>query len=275
MTSSASISPTTAKSLDSTDTTVAFLKVNDHQYVELLSDRPEPLTRISLPTPRTSSATSASSPTTLEQMRLYLASKGIEVPARSQSHPHRRPCLLHQRPRRHPDRVLPTPARQRRSPGRWKIPLAHPHLRAHLPHRLPRREHSARSRLLRQHPRLPGDLARCLQSRPNSVGSTCAFPTGPTTSNSCSTALSPPPTAAATTSPSRSPTSPPPSPPSSPAPPSPPMASPSTSTLGNNGKRQVNLFDPDGTRVELMEPVTADGKPVPSSTAPPPPPAHP
>lgn len=39
---------------------------------------------------------------------------------------------------------------------------------------------------------------------------------------------------------------------------------------GVNGKRQANLFDPDGTRVELMEPNTADGKPVPSSTAPPP-----
>jgi catechol 2,3-dioxygenase-like lactoylglutathione lyase family enzyme len=39
---------------------------------------------------------------------------------------------------------------------------------------------------------------------------------------------------------------------------------------GVNGKRQLNLFDPDGTRIELMEPKTADGKPVPSSTAPPP-----
>ncbi len=39
---------------------------------------------------------------------------------------------------------------------------------------------------------------------------------------------------------------------------------------GVNGKRQLNMFDPDGTRVELMEPFTADGKVVPSSTAPPP-----
>jgi len=39
---------------------------------------------------------------------------------------------------------------------------------------------------------------------------------------------------------------------------------------GINGKRQANLFDPDGTRIELMEPNTADGKPVLSSTAPPP-----
>ena len=39
---------------------------------------------------------------------------------------------------------------------------------------------------------------------------------------------------------------------------------------GKNGKRQANLFDPDGTRIELMEPNTVDGKPVPSSKAPPP-----
>ena len=40
--------------------------------------------------------------------------------------------------------------------------------------------------------------------------------------------------------------------------------------VGVNGKRQANLFDPDGTRVELMEPDTANGRPVPPSTAPPP-----
>jgi catechol 2,3-dioxygenase-like lactoylglutathione lyase family enzyme len=40
--------------------------------------------------------------------------------------------------------------------------------------------------------------------------------------------------------------------------------------LGVNRKRQANLFDPDGTRTEIMEPNTIDGKPTPSSTAPPP-----
>jgi lactoylglutathione lyase len=40
--------------------------------------------------------------------------------------------------------------------------------------------------------------------------------------------------------------------------------------VGVNGKRQANLFDPDGTRVELMEPNTANGNPVRSSSAPPP-----
>jgi lactoylglutathione lyase len=39
---------------------------------------------------------------------------------------------------------------------------------------------------------------------------------------------------------------------------------------GINRKRQLNLWDPDGTRVELMEPNTVDGLPAPSSTAPPP-----
>ncbi len=39
---------------------------------------------------------------------------------------------------------------------------------------------------------------------------------------------------------------------------------------GINRKRQLNLWDPDGTRIELMEPRTVDGLPAPSSTAPPP-----
>lgn len=37
---------------------------------------------------------------------------------------------------------------------------------------------------------------------------------------------------------------------------------------GINRRRQVNLYDPDGTRVELMEPTTIDGKPAPSSPLP-------
>jgi catechol 2,3-dioxygenase-like lactoylglutathione lyase family enzyme len=40
--------------------------------------------------------------------------------------------------------------------------------------------------------------------------------------------------------------------------------------VGINRKRQANLFDPDGTRTEIMEPSTIDGKPTPPSTAPPP-----
>jgi len=37
---------------------------------------------------------------------------------------------------------------------------------------------------------------------------------------------------------------------------------------GKNGKRQLNLYDPDGTRTELMEPHTATGQPAPPSDAP-------
>ncbi|HLK62484.1 MAG TPA: VOC family protein [Bryobacteraceae bacterium] len=40
--------------------------------------------------------------------------------------------------------------------------------------------------------------------------------------------------------------------------------------VGVNRKRQINLYDPDGTRIELMEPDTVDGQPAPNSTAPPP-----
>jgi len=40
--------------------------------------------------------------------------------------------------------------------------------------------------------------------------------------------------------------------------------------VGVNRKRQLNLYDPDGTRIELMEWNTIDGKPTPSSPAPPP-----
>lgn len=37
---------------------------------------------------------------------------------------------------------------------------------------------------------------------------------------------------------------------------------------GVNRRRQLNLFDPDGTRIELMEPRTVDGQPAPASTLP-------
>ena len=45
---------------------------------------------------------------------------------------------------------------------------------------------------------------------------------------------------------------------------------PMTIRTGVIRKRLMDLYDPDGTRVELMEPKTVDGLPAPSSTAPPP-----
>ena len=47
-------------------------------------------------------------------------------------------------------------------------------------------------------------------------------------------------------------------------------AKPMEIQTGINHKRQLNVYDPDGTRVELMEPQTVDGLPVPASTALPP-----
>ena len=47
-----------------------------------------------------------------------------------------------------------------------------------------------------------------------------------------------------------------------------PKASRSRFRWGRTSKRQINLYDPDGTRIELMEPNTVDGKPAPNSTAP-------
>jgi catechol 2,3-dioxygenase-like lactoylglutathione lyase family enzyme len=41
--------------------------------------------------------------------------------------------------------------------------------------------------------------------------------------------------------------------------------------VGTDRKRQIHSFDPDGTRVEIMEPGPPDGVPAPSSDAPPPP----
>jgi lactoylglutathione lyase len=46
----------------------------------------------------------------------------------------------------------------------------------------------------------------------------------------------------------------------------------SPARTGVNRKRQINAYDPDGTRVEVMEANTIDGAPAPSSDAPPPPP---
>ncbi len=50
---------------------------------------------------------------------------------------------------------------------------------------------------------------------------------------------------------------------------------PTPMKTGLNRKRQINYFDPDGTRIEIMEPDTVDGRPVPSSSAPPPAPLPP
>jgi catechol 2,3-dioxygenase-like lactoylglutathione lyase family enzyme len=46
------------------------------------------------------------------------------------------------------------------------------------------------------------------------------------------------------------------------------LKNPTEMKTGINRKRQINYYDGDGTRVEIMEPKTVDGLPVPSSDAP-------
>jgi lactoylglutathione lyase len=53
------------------------------------------------------------------------------------------------------------------------------------------------------------------------------------------------------------------------------LKAPDAMKVGVNGRRQINYYDPDGTRVEIMEPRTFDGKPVAPSRAPPPQPLPP
>lgn len=48
----------------------------------------------------------------------------------------------------------------------------------------------------------------------------------------------------------------------------PPEGKPMEIQVGVNKRRQINLYDPDGTRIELMEPNTVDGTSPPNSTAP-------
>ena len=45
---------------------------------------------------------------------------------------------------------------------------------------------------------------------------------------------------------------------------------PSPIRTGVNRRRQINCYDPDGTRIEIMEAGTIDGRPAPASDAPPP-----
>jgi len=251
---------------NSTETTVAFLKVNDHQYVELLSDPPAQtknfLSHVCFLTDD------------LEQMRLYLAAKGIDVPA-------------HTSRTRTGDLVFSV-----KDPDGTQIEFSQPQptsVEAQgagkflSPNRIS--EHIYHTGFL------VGNTQRALDFYGNILGfqetwrgggnpaelswinmrvpdgtdyvEFMLYRTLPATYGSSNhVALEVPDITAAVAALKTRPA----------------FATYGKSLdvhLGKNGKRQVNLYDPDGTRVELMEPFTADGKPVPSSTAPPPPPAHP
>jgi catechol 2,3-dioxygenase-like lactoylglutathione lyase family enzyme len=262
------------KQQDST-TTVAFLKVNDHQYVELLSDRP--------PSPPADPKNFMSHicflTDSLEQMRLYLDSKGVEVPAHTSRtktgdlvfsiHDPDGTQLEFSQPQ---PTSVEAPSLEAQTAGKF-LPVTR--ISQHIYHvgfLVGNTQHS-----LDFYEKILGfeETWRGASNPDQLSWINLRVPDGtdyielmlyaklPATYGSSNhVALEVPDIAAAVAA---------------------LHARPAFATygksldvhLGKNGKRQVNLYDPDGTRVELMEPFTADGKPVPPSTAPPPPPAHP
>jgi lactoylglutathione lyase len=253
------------KAPNSTATTVAFLKVNDHQYVELLSDPP--------PQTRNFMSHICFLTDDLEQMRVYLASKGVEVP----DHTSRTKTGDLVFSVKDPDGTQvefsqPQPASVEAQGAGKFLPATR--ISSHIYHV----------------GFLVGNTTRALDFYANILGfqetwrgggsptelswinlrvpdgtdyvEFMLYRTLPATYGSSNhVALEVPDMAAAVAALQSRPAF-------------KTYAKPLAPHAGKNGKRQANLFDPDGTRVELMEPFTADGKPVPSSTAPPPPPAH-
>jgi lactoylglutathione lyase len=250
------------KKPNSTDTSVAFLKVNDHQYVELLSDPP----------PNTKNLLSHICFLTddLEAMRLYLASKNIAVPTHSSRtrtgdlvftiHDPDGTAIEFSQPQ--PTSVEAQGAGQYLPATRISSHIMH----AGFPVGNTQRALDFYTNILGFHEiwrgaSSPAQLSWINMQLPDSTDYVefmlySQLPASLGSDNHV--ALEVPSIATAVTALQ-----------SRPAIKS--YTKPLTPKVGKNGKRQLNLFDPDGTRVELMEPTTADGKPVPSSTAPPPP----
>jgi lactoylglutathione lyase len=252
---------------NSADTTVAFLKVNDHQYVELLSDRPPAsdlknfLSHICFLTPD------------LEQMRLYLASKGVAVPARtSRTKTGDLVFSIADPDGTQIEFSQPQPASvEAQGTGKFLPPTR---ISQHIYHTGFLVGNTQRS--LDFYEKIlgfqetwrgasnPAQLSWINLRVPDGTDyiELMLYRTLPATYGSSNhVALEVPDIAAAVATLQARPAF-------------KSYTKPLTPHTGVNGKRQLNLFDPDGTRIELMEPTTADGKPVPPSTAPPPPPAH-
>jgi len=253
------------KKPNSTDTSVAFLKVNDHQYVELLSDPP--------PNTKNSLSHICFLTDDLEAMRLYLASKDIQVPAHSSRT--RTGDLVFTI--KDPDGTAlefsqPQPASVEAQGAGQYLPttrISQHIMHAGFPVGNTQRALDFYSQVLGFHETWrgasgPTQLSWINMQLPDSPDYVefMLYSTLPANLGSDNhVALEVPSLAAAVTALQSRPAI-------------KTYTKPLTPKVGKNGKRQLNLFDPDGTRVELMEPTTADGKPVPSSTAPPPPPAQ-
>jgi lactoylglutathione lyase len=256
------------KGADSTSTTVAFLKVNDHQYVELLADRP------ATADPKNFLSHICFLTDDLEQMRLYLASKGVAVPAHSSrtrtgdlvfsvNDPDGTQIEFSQP---QPASVEAQGAGKFLSPGRISQQIYHTgFLVGNTQRALDFYEQILGFQETWRGSGNPAQLSWINLRVPDGTDYVelmlyAKLPASYGSSNHV--ALAVPDIAAAVAALQGRPA----------------FAAYGRTLdvhLGKNAKRQVNLYDPDGTRVELMEPFTADGKAVPSSTAPPPPAAHP
>ncbi|MGA1981827.1 MAG: VOC family protein [Acidobacteriaceae bacterium] len=261
------------KAPNSADTTVAFLKVNDHQYVELLTDRPTAVSG-NQPDPKNFLSHICFLTDSLEQMRLYLASKGIEVPAHtSRTRTGDLVFSINDPDGTQIEFSQPQPASvEAQGSGQFLSPTR---ISQHIYHTgflvgNTQRALDFYTQVLGfqetwRGASNPAQLSWINLRVPDGTDyiELMLYRTLPATYGSSNhVALEVPNLAAAVTALQARPAF-------------KTYTRPLTPHTGVNGKRQLNLYDPDGTRVELMEPFTADGKPVPSSTAPPPPPAHP
>jgi len=252
------------KKPNSTDTSVAFLKVNDHQYVELLSDPP--------PNTRNFLSHICFLTDDLEAMRLYLASKNIEVPAHSsRTRTGDLVFTIHDPDGTALEFSQPQPASVEAQGAGQYLPATR--ISQHIMHAGfvvldTERALDFYSQVLGFHETWRGGgppvlswINMQLADSPDYVEFMLHSQQPASLGSDNHVALEVPSLAAAVTALQARPAF-------------KAYTKPLTPHVGKNGKRQLNLFDPDGTRVELMEPSTADGKPVPSSTAPPPPAAH-
>jgi len=249
------------KKPNGTDTSVAFLKVNDHQYVELLSDPPAGSKNLM--------SHVCFLVDDLEAMRTYLAAKGVQVPARSSRT--RTGDLVFTI--KDPDGTAiefsqPQPASVEAQGAGQYLPatrISQHIMHAGFPVGNTQRALDFYSQILGFHETWRGSSSPTqlswinmqLPDSPDYVEFMLYSQLPANLGSDNHVALEVPSLAAAVTALQSRPAI-------------KTYTKPLTPHLGKNGKRQLNLFDPDGTRVELMEPTTADGKPVPSSTAPPP-----
>ena len=248
--------------LDKPDGSLAltFIKVNDRQYIELVPETAagtDRLNHISIETPDANA------------MRLYLGSRGVKVPDQVPTGRIGNANFNVKDADGHTVEIVQyLPAGwSMREKGKYLGPHRISDRMAHLGITVANLD--AATQFYLRPARLPGDLARQQGRQDPQLGERQGprwrrlpgIHVGETARNASAPSI---------TSASSSPISKRPSATWSPVPPVRTTIAQLTIATGVNHKHQCNLYDPDGTRVEMMEPNTVDGKPVPPSPAPPP-----